>query len=108
MQRIAALYVPLRPINARATGPVSSPDEAKRNPGLLYCVRETRIALRSIRATLASQHLILSHLVSIRVFDVEPAYQVGSRIDFGYIAPGAEDAANEKGRMRTTHQVTRH
>src|SRR5712691_2945481 len=30
-----------------------SPDEAKRNPGLLCCVQETRIALRSIRATLA-------------------------------------------------------
>jgi len=28
--------------------------ERERNPGLLCCVRETRIALRSIRATLAN------------------------------------------------------
>jgi len=36
---------------------------------------------------LASQHLVPSHLVSIRVFDVEPDYHVGSRLDFEYIDP---------------------
>src|SRR5436853_3472028 len=36
------------------SGRASSPDGAKRNPGPICSARETRIALRSIRATLAT------------------------------------------------------
>ena len=42
--------------------------------------------------SIASQHFVPSHLVSIRVFDVEPAYHVGSRLDFGYIDPSSSAA----------------
>ena len=44
----------------------TSPDEAKPNPGLLCCARETRIALRSIRATLAT-----SRRAVIEIFNAE-------------------------------------
>src|SRR5437764_1189503 len=47
---IRALLPPLNGI-ASCAKVATSPDEAKRNPGLLYHVPETRIALRSIRAT---------------------------------------------------------
>jgi hypothetical protein len=33
--------------------------------------------------SIASQPLVSSHLVAIRVFDVEPAYHLGPRLDFG-------------------------